>query len=133
MAATGVAPAAPSARPSKPVERLGVLVTNPGGPARPGASGAVIDQVGNLNAARDLDVVRAALGEEKPSYAGYSYATLLGQQYAERSLRRIRAMVNDGNRDHSLRTTYRFMRSLTVPVERDFPAFAKLCVYGEPL
>ncbi|MGW0517504.1 alpha/beta hydrolase [Crossiella sp. NPDC003009] len=90
-------------------------------------TGALIDHVGNLNAVRDLDAVRAALGERQLSYLGYSYATLLGQQYAERFPHRVRAMVNDGNMDHSLRSTYEFMRTLTAPVERNFAKFARWC------
>lgn len=35
------------------------------------------------NTARDMDVIRAALGEEKLSYLGYSYGTYLGAVYTQ--------------------------------------------------
>jgi pimeloyl-ACP methyl ester carboxylesterase len=47
-------------------------------------------------AAKDMDAIRAALGEEKLNYLGYSYGTLLGGVYAELFGKNIRAMVLDG-------------------------------------
>jgi pimeloyl-ACP methyl ester carboxylesterase len=46
--------------------------------------------------ARDLDAVRAAVGDAKTTYLGYSYGTLLGAVYARLFPRRIRALVLDG-------------------------------------
>ncbi|MCB5169344.1 alpha/beta hydrolase [Streptomyces bambusae] len=45
-------------------------------------SGTVLPHVGTLNAARDLDRIRAALGDEKLHYFGISYGTELGGVYA---------------------------------------------------
>jgi len=47
-------------------------------------------------AARDMDAIRAALGEGKLNYLGFSYGTLLGAVYAELFPTNIRAMVLDG-------------------------------------
>src|SRR6185369_4504909 len=52
--------------------------------------------VGTAAAVRDIDVVRAALGENQISYLGYSYGTELGAEYAARFGDRVRAMVLDG-------------------------------------
>ncbi|QNJ91322.1 alpha/beta hydrolase [Mycolicibacterium fluoranthenivorans] len=52
--------------------------------------------IGTASAARDMDVVRAALGEEQISYLGFSYGTELGAAYADRYPDRVRAMVLDG-------------------------------------
>lgn len=52
--------------------------------------------VGTASAARDMDEVRAALGEEQINYLGFSYGTKLGAAYAERYPERVRAMVLDG-------------------------------------
>jgi pimeloyl-ACP methyl ester carboxylesterase len=90
-------------------------------------SGELVDHVDNLNTVRDMDSIRAALGEEKINYVGYSYGSLMGQQYAEEFPDRIRAMVNDGNMDHSLETAWDFMRTETAPVEQNFLEFAKWC------
>ena len=35
------------------------------------------------SAARDMDILRAVLGDEKLNYLGKSYGTYLGAQYAE--------------------------------------------------
>lgn len=47
-------------------------------------------------AARDMDAIRAAVGDEKLTYLGYSYGTLLGATYAQLFPRNVRAMVLDG-------------------------------------
>jgi pimeloyl-ACP methyl ester carboxylesterase len=57
------------------------------------------DLLANLDAtvvARDLDLLRRALGEEQISFAGYSYGTLLGLEYARAFPGRVRALVLDG-------------------------------------
>jgi pimeloyl-ACP methyl ester carboxylesterase len=56
-------------------------------------------QLSTANVARDMDRVRALLGEEQISYVGYSYGTLLGAHYAELFPQRVRAMVLDGALD----------------------------------
>jgi pimeloyl-ACP methyl ester carboxylesterase len=58
--------------------------------------------VGTATTARDMDVVRAALGENQLSYLGFSYGTEIGAAYAEAHPDRIRAMVLDGAVDPSL-------------------------------
>ncbi len=52
--------------------------------------------VGTNNAARDLDALRAALGDDRLSYVGFSYGTRLGATYAELFPERVRALVLDG-------------------------------------
>ena len=47
------------------------------------------------NSARDMDAIRAALGEEKISYLGYSYGTYLGAVYATLFPQRVRRLVLD--------------------------------------
>lgn len=56
----------------------------------------LLPHLGTADVARDMDLVRAALGEDKISYVGYSYGTSIGQQYARLFPTRIRAMVLDG-------------------------------------
>lgn len=58
--------------------------------------------IGTASAARDMDVVRAALSEEQINYLGFSYGTQLGAAYADRYPDRVRAMVLDGAVDPSL-------------------------------
>ncbi|MBT2439534.1 alpha/beta fold hydrolase [Streptomyces sp. ISL-36] len=65
-------------------------------------SGGILRHVGTADAARDLDILRAALGDSRLSYLGWSYGTTLGTSYAEQFPHRVRAMVLDGATDPSL-------------------------------
>ncbi|KOV76955.1 hypothetical protein ADL03_42155 [Nocardia sp. NRRL S-836] len=56
----------------------------------------LLRNVGTRDVARDVDVLRAALGEKKLTYLGYSYGTRIGTLYAEMYPRNVRAMVLDG-------------------------------------
>jgi len=61
-----------------------------------GCSGLdIAPYVGTNNAARDMDVMRAALGDEQLTYIGYSYGTRLGAAYAELFPQNVRALVLD--------------------------------------
>lgn len=46
-------------------------------------AGDVLPYVTTRNTARDMDAIRAALGERKISYVGYSYGTYLGAVYTQ--------------------------------------------------
>ena len=46
--------------------------------------------------ARDMDLVRQAVGDPKLTYLGYSYGTRLGSVYAQLFPKRVRALVLDG-------------------------------------
>ncbi|MEU8609099.1 alpha/beta hydrolase [Actinoplanes sp. NPDC048791] len=47
-------------------------------------------------AARDMDAIRAAVGDQKTTYLGLSYGTLLGATYAQLFPDKVRALVLDG-------------------------------------
>jgi len=59
-------------------------------------SGDLALHVGTNNVARDIDLLRAALGEEQISFLGYSYGSRIGAVYAALFPDRVRAMVLDG-------------------------------------
>ncbi|WP_338899994.1 alpha/beta hydrolase [Streptomyces sp. TG1A-60] len=59
-------------------------------------SGPVLPHIGTLNASHDLDVMRAALGDEKLNYLGFSYGTRLGAVYAARFPEKVGRMALDG-------------------------------------
>jgi pimeloyl-ACP methyl ester carboxylesterase len=59
-------------------------------------SGALLPYVGTANAARDMDVLRAVLGDAKLTYLGKSYGTYLGTWYAQLFPSHVRALVLDG-------------------------------------
>ncbi|WP_333772173.1 alpha/beta hydrolase [Streptomyces sp. IBSBF 3136] len=59
-------------------------------------SGPVLRHIGTVDAARDMDVVRAALGDKKLNYLGFSYGTRLGAVYAAQFPHQVGRMVLDG-------------------------------------
>lgn len=59
-------------------------------------SAALLPHVSTVDTARDLDRLRAALGDRKLTYVGESYGTYLGTIYATLFPRRVRALVLDG-------------------------------------
>lgn len=63
--------------------------------------GDLLPFLGTTDVARDVDAIRAALGEEQINYLGYSYGTSLGQEYARLFPQRVRAMILDGVVDHA--------------------------------
>ncbi|MBE6476331.1 MAG: alpha/beta hydrolase [Actinomyces succiniciruminis] len=56
----------------------------------------LLDHVDTISAARDLDMLRAVVGEEVLTYLGYSYGTYLGATYAELFPGNVGRMVLDG-------------------------------------
>ena len=58
--------------------------------------------IGTEDAARDVDVLRAALGDPKLNWLGFSYGTLLGATYADLFPTNVGRMVLDGALDPSL-------------------------------
>ena len=63
---------------------------------------ALLPYLSTANVARDLDQIRAALGDPRLTYLGFSYGTLIGEMYASLFPTRIRALVLDGAIDPSL-------------------------------
>jgi pimeloyl-ACP methyl ester carboxylesterase len=67
-------------------------------------NGSYLEHIATIDQARDMDVLRAALGDAKLTYYGASYGTYLGAKYAQLFPTHIRAMVLDGalNPDESV-------------------------------
>jgi len=60
-------------------------------------NGTLLDHVSTADTARDLDLLRQAVGESRLNYLGVSYGTFLGATYANMFPNRVRAVVLDGN------------------------------------
>jgi pimeloyl-ACP methyl ester carboxylesterase len=58
-------------------------------------AGWLLPHVSTADVARDLDLLRASVGDRRLSYVGYSYGTYLGATYANLFPDRIRAMALD--------------------------------------
>ena len=59
-------------------------------------AGHIIDHMTTANVARDLDLLRQAVGDEKLNYIGYSYGSYLGVTYANLFPNNFRSLVVDG-------------------------------------
>jgi pimeloyl-ACP methyl ester carboxylesterase len=60
-------------------------------------SGELIEHMSTADVAADMDLLRAALGEDQLNYLGYSYGTSIGAVYATLFPENVRAMVLDGS------------------------------------
>ncbi|WP_149180894.1 alpha/beta hydrolase [Streptomyces sp. TRM49041] len=90
-------------------------------------SGRILPHVSTVEAARDMDILRAVLGDEKLTYVGASYGTFLGATYAELFPARTGRLVLDGAMDPSL-TAEELNRDQTAGFDTAFRAFAADCV-----
>ena len=66
-------------------------------------AGPLLEHMSTKDVARDLDVLRQAVGDSKLSYVGFSYGTLLGATYVNMFPTKARAIIIDGNVDPNLR------------------------------
>jgi pimeloyl-ACP methyl ester carboxylesterase len=90
-------------------------------------NGNYLEHVGTIDEARDMDVLRAALGDRKLTYYGASYGTYLGAKYAQLFPTGIRAMVLDGALDPAQSVTAQ-NRAQAVGFETDLHDFESACV-----
>jgi pimeloyl-ACP methyl ester carboxylesterase len=90
----------------------------------------VLANAGTREVARDLDVMRSALGDTRLNYLGYSYGTRIGTSYAEQFPGNVRAMVLDG----ALEPNENLVESLAnqgAGLQQSFDAFVGWCL-GQP-
>lgn len=87
----------------------------------------VLRHVSTIEAARDMDILRAVLGDKKLTYVGASYGTFLGATYAGLFPDKVGRVVLDGAMDPSL-PARRMNLDQTAGFETAFQSFAKDCV-----
>jgi pimeloyl-ACP methyl ester carboxylesterase len=87
----------------------------------------LLRHVSTVETARDMDIVRAALGDEKLNFVGASYGTFLGATYAGLFPDRTGRLVLDGAMDPSL-PARRLNLEQTAGFETAFRSFARDCV-----
>ncbi|MGH3690003.1 MAG: alpha/beta hydrolase [Microbacterium sp.] len=59
-------------------------------------SDGILPYITTINAARDMDLIRAVLGDKQLNYLGYSYGTFLGATYAKLYPEKAGRLVLDG-------------------------------------
>ncbi|CAL9499473.1 Carboxylesterase A [Streptomyces sp. enrichment culture] len=87
----------------------------------------LLRHVSTVETARDMDLLRGVLGDEKLTYVGASYGTFLGATYAGLFPHRVGRLVLDGAMDPSL-PARRLNREQTAGFDTAFRSFAEDCV-----
>jgi pimeloyl-ACP methyl ester carboxylesterase len=104
--------------------------------------GPILDHMSTANVARDMDLLRRAVGDAKMTFVGYSYGSALGSTYANMFPGKVRAVVIDGVIDPVSYTTGRGGQARTLPSDArlrseqgaydTLQAFLRLCDAGGP-
>lgn len=89
-------------------------------------SGTILPFVDTVSAVRDMDAIRAALGDAKLTFLGYSYGTFMGETYAHLFPKHVRAIVLDGVVDPKL-SAMDAQLAQTAGFEQDLQAFLADC------
>jgi pimeloyl-ACP methyl ester carboxylesterase len=99
------------------------------------------DHMSTADTARDLDLLRQAVGDEKLTYLGYSYGTYLGLSYVNLFPDKVRAVVLDSNIDPIAWSVGEGNQSATLPfstrlrsaagAQATLNEFFRLCDEGE--
>ena len=88
---------------------------------------AVAANMNTADVARDLDLLRRAVGDRKLTYLGFSYGSYLGNTYANLFPQNVRALVIDGVLDPRLWSSGWQIRSDRVATQEEFDEFLRLC------
>ncbi|NUS53879.1 MAG: alpha/beta fold hydrolase, partial [Streptomycetaceae bacterium] len=105
-------------------------------------AGPILDHASTANTARDLELLRRAVGEPLLTYHGLSYGSLVGATYANLFPNRVRAMVLDGSMDFKGSTAGHGDEGRTRPLDSrqdvprgiadTFDAFLRYCAAAGP-
>lgn len=103
-------------------------------------AGAILDHMSTANVARDMDLLRQAVGDEMMTFAGYSYGSYVGSTYANLFPDKVRAVIIDGVIDPISYETGRGNEAETLPSDArlvseqgaydTLQAFLSLCEQG---
>jgi pimeloyl-ACP methyl ester carboxylesterase len=93
----------------------------------------ILSHISTADTARDLDVLRQAVGDRKLTYLGFSYGTFLGATYAALFPNRFRAMVLDGplDADGFLNDPVKGSNEQTAAIEREVGRFFRACAANQ--
>jgi len=89
-------------------------------------TGELLAHVDTVSAAKDMDVLRAVLGQDKLHYLGYSYGSLLGTTYATIFPDRVGQFVLDGAIDPTVSDEQQTLFQIEA-FEKTLMAFLEAC------
>lgn len=90
-------------------------------------TGELLEYVDTVSAARDLDLLRAVLGDEKLNYLGYSYGTFLGATFAGLYPEKVGRLVLDGAIDPST-SEFEVSKTQAIGFELALRAYVEDCL-----
>ncbi|MEP6666046.1 MAG: alpha/beta hydrolase [Nocardioidaceae bacterium] len=90
-------------------------------------SGPLLKHVSTIEVARDMDIIRAVVGDPKLNYFGASYGTYIGATYAALFAKNVDRMVLDGAVD-PLSTPHESEVNQAAGFDTAFTAYLKDCV-----
>jgi pimeloyl-ACP methyl ester carboxylesterase len=95
-------------------------------------SGDLLPYIGTEYVARDMDLLRAAVGDDKLNYFGISFGTFIGTVYANLFPTRIRVMALDGayDPDTYANNPYQYDYSQYVALEESLHRFLDWCTHS---
>ena len=92
-----------------------------------GRGEVIAAHMSTADVARDLDLLRRAVGDSALTYLGFSYGTYIGATYANLFPNNIRALAIDGVLDPRLWSSGWQIRSDRVATQEEFDEFLRLC------
>lgn len=92
-------------------------------------TGDLLANVDTVSAARDLDLLRAVLGDEQLNYLGYSYGTFLGATFADLYPGKVGRLVLDGAIDPSA-SDFEVTKAQAAGFENALRAYVENCLAG---
>ncbi|MGY1761478.1 alpha/beta hydrolase [Geodermatophilus sp. SYSU D00779] len=97
-------------------------------------NGEILEHLSTANVAQDMDLLRAAVGDDRLSYLGFSYGTFLGATYAALFPDRYRALVLDGALDPEeyLTDPVSLSTAQAAGFERALDRFTEACAVDQP-
>ena len=97
-------------------------------PALPGRHPMIAENASTGDVARDMDLLREALGDDQLTFLGFSYGSYLGATYAHLYPDNVRAMVLDGALDPRSWSTGESMQiDRAIAVDDVLDEFLRLC------
>ncbi len=89
-------------------------------------TGEVLQFIDTQSTVRDLDMLRAIVGDEKLNYLGYSYGSDIGSYYVENFPEKVGRLVVDGATDSSI-SVFEVSRTQTAGFQRALENYLRAC------